>query len=201
MADKETKECIIIGGGYSIIDQCQVDNIKNSKLFKIGCNKVFETFNIDCLAYFDWKFEKVWHDKIKVLNCEKIAPHNPCEIENKFTDLGTTYIEESKRPQLNAREGYYTGYNTGTFATQIAIIKGFTKIYLLGMDCMLINGQTHHHGGYGVKGITNETYSKMIWTFEILGKFAKEHGIEIVNCSYNSLLDRDIFPYDRCFNG
>jgi len=44
-------------------------------------------------------------------------------------------------------------------------------------------------------------YSRFIWSLEIIGKFAKEQGIKIWNCSYSSLLDKDIFNYYEGLNG
>jgi len=155
---------------------------------------------VDCITYFDYKFEIDYRERLKKQECEKYAPHNPCEIENRFSDIGTVYFEEKPKPTLRLEDGCYTGYNTGAMSIALAICKGYKRIYIFGIDCLLLNGNSHFHGGYGFK-MQAETYGKMIWTLEIIGKFAKENGVELLNCSYNSLLDRDIFPYYGGFNG
>lgn len=196
-AGSDNGSCLIIGGGYSIKKQGQTEKIKASPLFKIGCNKVFETFNIDCLSYFDFKWERENRERIKALKCEKYAPETPCYEQNHFTDLGTKYFKSSRIPSLDQ---IFTGCNSGTQAISIAITKKYKEIFLFGCDCNLIEGKSHYHGGYGIKMVP-ESYETMIWYFEIVGRFAKANGIKIWNCSEDSLLDRDIFEYYEGFNG
>ena len=44
-------------------------------------------------------------------------------------------------------KGFYTKQLIGIYAITIAIALGFTEIYLLGYDCIEINGQTHFYQG------------------------------------------------------
>ena len=44
-------------------------------------------------------------------------------------------------------KGFYTKQLIGIYAITVAIALGFTEIYLLGYDCIEINGQTHFYQG------------------------------------------------------
>ena len=45
------------------------------------------------------------------------------------------------------KEGFYTKQLIGIYAITVAIALGFTEIYLLGYDCIEVNGQTHFYQG------------------------------------------------------
>lgn len=44
---------------------------------------------------------------------------------------------------------FRTGCNSGFCALQLAVLLGYTHIYLLGYDLVASRGLTHYHGGYG----------------------------------------------------
>lgn len=187
------KDCIIIGGGPSI--KGQEDKIKEAEAYKIGCNKAFKYFDIDALTYFDAKFEREYREHIAAFKGAKYAPRDPCHSSNHFDGLGTTYIKRISNFSIDLRGGLYMGVNCGTFALSLAMARGFNKIFMLGMDCRLSDaGESHYHKGYGNK-VNNMTYSHMISAFEKVGAYAKEHGVSVFNCSYDSHLDYEIFPY------
>lgn len=45
------------------------------------------------------------------------------------------------------QKGFYTKQLIGIYALTLAIALGFTEIYLLGYDCIEVNGQTHFYQG------------------------------------------------------
>jgi hypothetical protein len=93
-------------------------------------------------------------------------------------------------------ETFKTGLNSGFCALQLAVILGFTKIYLFGLD---LNKQrtTHYHGGYGedIRSF-NAKLDNYFKYFKIgLEKLKKERpDIQVISCSKNSRLN-SVIPY------
>lgn len=93
-------------------------------------------------------------------------------------------------------ETFKTGLNSGFCALQLAIILGFTKIHLFGLDLSKQN-ITHYHGGYGEDAKSfNIKLDKYFKYFKIgLEKLKKERpDIQVISYSKNSRLN-DIIPY------
>lgn len=92
---------------------------------------------------------------------------------------------------------FRTGMNSGFCALQLAIILGFKKIYLLGID-LTHQCNTHYHGGYGEN---SDTFNSKLNTYFNYFKIGLEQlkqerpGIEVISCSKNSRLN-DIIPYE-----
>lgn len=91
---------------------------------------------------------------------------------------------------------FRTGTNSGFCALQLAVILGFKKIHLLGID-LNHQGNTHYHGGYGEHPkIFNSKLDAYFNYFKIgLEKLKQERpGIKVVSCSKDSRLN-EIIPY------
>jgi len=59
---------------------------------------------------------------------------------------------QRKGVQLDPHGAIYSGFSSGYVATNIALIMGAKKIYLLGHDCCAVNGKTHCYDVMKVKG-------------------------------------------------
>jgi hypothetical protein len=82
-----------------------------------------------------------------------------------------------------------TGENSGYAALGMAIMRGASKVALLGFD---MNGPGHWHNGYGWEcrfGV--DDYPRWVGFFDQLADAAKERGVEIINCNPDSAI--------RCF--
>lgn len=93
-------------------------------------------------------------------------------------------------------EDFRTGRNSGFCAFQLAIILGFKRIYLLGID---LNKQssTHYHEGYGERAATfNPKLDEYYDYFEMgLEQLKQERpDIHVFSCSLDSRLN-DIISY------
>lgn len=97
---------------------------------------------------------------------------------------------------------FRTGINTGYCALQLAVLLGYTKIYLLGID-LVAQERTHYHEGYG-KGVRK--FNKKLITYlqyfkDGLKQIQIERpDIEVISCSPISGLNNIIKfkEFDEC---
>ncbi len=84
----------------------------------------------------------------------------------------------------------HTGYNSGFQALNIAVLKGATKILLLGFDCGIFNGKSHWFGDHpkGFKKANKSAYSLFIKEFNYAAPQLIQAGIKVINCSLKSNL-------------
>ena len=112
---------------------------------------------------------------------------------NDFTTIIKSYEEEGIGTQFY---DFRSGNNSGYCALQLAVLLGYDRIYLLGMD-LLAPEQTHFHGGYGEsKEIFNLKLEGYYTNFVTGLKELKEKcpNIQVYSCSKISRL-KDILPY------
>lgn len=88
---------------------------------------------------------------------------------------------------------FRNGANSGHCGLQLAILLGYTDVYLLGID-MTINGkETHYHGGYGHHGPVR--MNKLLNDYlKDMNDGLKDVDCNIYSCSKISKLN-DIIPY------
>lgn len=90
---------------------------------------------------------------------------------------------------------FRTGYNSGFCAFQLAVLLGYEKIYLLGIDLTCAPKRTHYHDRYGNRSISKSAFRKFFNNFVSALKVIKEQtNIKIVSCSDISKLNKYI-PY------
>lgn len=91
---------------------------------------------------------------------------------------------------------FRTGKNSGFCALQLAVIFGFKKIYLLGID-LNQRGKTHYHEGYGERV---KTFVPKLDEYHDYFKIGLEQlkserpDIQVISCSPNSRLN-GVIPY------
>jgi len=87
---------------------------------------------------------------------------------------------------------FCTGWNSGFCALQFAVIMGYRRIVLLGID-LNTTGKTHYHGGYGES--VQSFNKKLIAYYESFKdglRPANLNGQKIYNCSKGSKLENVI---------
>ncbi len=207
------KEIFVVGGGNSLrgFNFYSLENKTTIVCNKAILNAPFADYfittdytflnGLKAKAFYEGVMKLATH-KIFVANC--IADHMVF-IKNKVIDLkfeiiynlddfNETIICKSAKSVGFDMDNFNSGYNTGFSAFQYAIIKGYKKIYLLGMD-MGFTDETHYHGGYG-KSV--DKFRKNINNFlphflTVLEKLKKERpDIEIISCSKTSKLNKVI---------
>ena len=93
-------------------------------------------------------------------------------------------------------KGFRSGNNSGFCALQLAVLLGYSEIYLLGID-LTYSGKmhTHYHNIYGGRPARFDSRLAAYYNYFETGICdLKESGIKVYSCSEISLLNRHI-PY------
>lgn len=93
-------------------------------------------------------------------------------------------------------ENFRTGKNSGFCALQLAVLLGYSEIYLLGFDLRCSEENTHFHEGYGepIRGFKNKLSSYYPFFIKALGDLSKKQIPKVFSCSKISLLN-SIIPF------
>jgi len=92
---------------------------------------------------------------------------------------------------------FRSGKNSGYSALQLAVVLGYKKIYLLGLDLNFNSAQpTHYHGGYGEA--RSSFQGKLVQYFNTfktgLRELKAKSDVQVFSCSQTSRLNGEI-PY------
>ncbi len=94
-------------------------------------------------------------------------------------------------PGVIATKGeiFPTGWgNSGTYAISVAVVTGAARILLLGYDCQMTGGRNHWHVDHPVPMGNCGTIKSWAYKAEIVAKYAKSHGVSVINCSRETAL-------------
>lgn len=81
------------------------------------------------------------------------------------------------------------GSNSGFQALNLAVLFGSKKILMLGIDCTIVNGNTHWFGDHPGKLNRKSPYPLFRQAFIEACPLLKESGIKVINCSSVSTID------------
>jgi len=74
--------------------------------------------------------------------------------------------------------------NSGSFAISLAVVARAAKIVLIGYDSQLgPHGEKHSHEDYPERMGNAHSIKRWPYQFELIGKYAAQHGARVVNCS------------------
>ena len=110
--------------------------------------------------------------------------------EVRATFGGLLFCDQPRRGVTNAREhpAYQSFGNSGACAIALAIACGAERVVMLGYDCQLTGGRTHHHGPHQ-SGLRNcDTLPRWPAQFAALARFVAARGAEVLNASRESAL-------------
>lgn len=85
--------------------------------------------------------------------------------------------------------GWRSFGNSGANAVALAIVCGAPRVILLGYDCALTGGRSHHHGDHPTGMRNCDTLPRWPAQFARLATFAAKRGVEVVNASRASALE------------
>jgi len=165
-------EIFVVGGGPSIknLDLNALKNkdvvAVNKSIFDVPESKYFITIDYTFLRKIDSnKFKKMKATKFFVANFFveylKYIDGRIVDTRNNFkkkNGIGLMYhlpdfdiIIKSKQSSGMGLvfNDFRSGGNSGFCGLQLAVMLGYKKIYLLGMDMNDSESETHYHGGYG----------------------------------------------------
>jgi hypothetical protein len=135
----------------------------------------------------------MWGDRVYAA-VDESNPRIPCP--------NLVYLKRTHRKGLNdssslseSPDTIRNGMNSGYAALNFAYLKGAKTIYLLGYDFKLQGDRTNFHAGYPWQKSKNgpSLYPHWARAFNDTTSQLKAAGVEVFNCSPDSLLD--CFPY------
>lgn len=166
--------CIIIGSGNSIRQGDYTSFTKDLPIwdlikdeYTIGINWSKNYFDSTILLYTDYNFWQQEKDSLRkiplVIGSQdafygKQVKKHWCQLY-KFENIYLLPGSRTYKGFDSWRLGFYTRRLTGIYAISLSIALGFTEIYLLGMDCTVIDGRTHFYegdNGVGIKRINGK---------------------------------------------
>lgn len=174
----QSEPCYCIGCGSSIKG---MDFSLIKPYYTIGCNHVMLDYYVDCGVFLDRSFYDDFHPALPYLTCE-IWTHKRA-IPDDYTHPRLHVIETSLN-NVNtdpADPSWIMGHLSGIAAINIAYLKGYREIYLLGYD---MQGSNYH----------DEEEVKFARNNKLAYKFARflETDAKIYNCNPGSWLE--VFP-------
>lgn len=206
-------EIFIVGGGSSL-DGFDFKLLFNKDTIAVNAS-IYYTPNTNYFITVDYLFLDRLRirrrNMFKEMDCEKIfiADFSTGKLENTekgiVDSFGTIYdlseytkiIEAKKSDGIGYSENdFRTGLNSGYCALQLAIILGYTNIYLLGID-MAVTEKAHFHTLYGGRSMRFVSHIDKYLRLFILGlsQLKKERpNINVYSCSKISSLNQFI-PY------
>jgi len=208
------KEVFIVGGGPSLrgysfeLLKSKDTIVNNIAIFDVPNPNYFITVDytfLKKLRGFKERFLTGKYPKIFVadLSYSYLIEHSIkcCIIDTRFRmkyDLSSFDMVIKARQQTGfgyTFDDFRTGANSGYCAVQLAVILGYTKIHLLGID-LTVNKKTHYHDMYSVDGAFEAKLKKYFSYFETgLKQLKKERSdIEVISHSKDSPLN-DIIKY------
>ncbi len=207
-------KCYIVGGGPSIKGQ-NLNSLSTQKT--IAVNK--SVFSLTNPTYFITKdytiIRKLDARRLKLIPCARFfvvsmfssyvksvgGVITDTRANVRYTsiyDCFDTIILSTKEEGIGTTfRDFRAGNNSGYSALQLAIVLGFTNIYLLGIDLTVEKGYTHFHQGYG------ESYNSFVpKLLEYQATFTrglqlierKLPEVSVYSCSPTSALN-SIIPY------
>lgn len=174
----QSEPCYCIGCGSSIRG---MDFSLLRPYYTIGCNRVMLDYYVGCGVFLDRSFYDDFHPALPYLTCE-IWAHKRA-IPDDYTHPRLHVIETSLN-NVNtdpADPSWVIGHLSGIAAINIAYLKGYREIYLLGYDMQGSN----YHDNEEVEFARNN---------KLAYKFARflETDAKIYNCNPDSWLE--VFP-------
>ncbi len=126
-----------------------------------------------------------WADVILAMDLKWWKEYG-AEVKAKCTGrrMSTSHAARAYGAESLWQCGWFSNpLNTGQAAITLAMVSGASKIVLLGYDCQMTRGKSHHHGDHP-KHLGNAGSIKR-WPkhFEQMARDAGKAGVDVVNCT------------------
>lgn len=79
--------------------------------------------------------------------------------------------------------------NSGSYAISLAVVTKPMRVLLLGYDCAFTEGRKHFHPDHPDKMANCGSIKRWPYQFGLVAKYAKSHGVRVINCSRSTRLD------------
>jgi len=200
-------EVYIVGGGSSLLNfpfDCLKD--KNTIAINMAALDVPNpTYCITADSRIFRELEKGRFAKAEPTTWVLVTNPEHCTMKwqsGKFVHQGNGHVFNLFVPNMIIRntgtEGigfsfndFRTGYNSGFCGFQLAVLLGYTKIYLLGFDFVTANNKCHYHTRYNNRIIPQNELDQFLHNFEnAVMEVHQNTAIQIVSCSPVSPLNK-----------
>lgn len=114
---------------------------------RIGANKSGWLANCDILVTLDRYFPRKCQAEIEAFEGEVVIAALP---EEQFLD-GVTYVRRERGDGFSESHFALRGLDSGFAALNLAYLRGYKRIGLLGFDFKWDNGKSHFHEGYAAQ--------------------------------------------------
>lgn len=168
--------CFIIATGPSLT-QDDVDLVRGRGTVIAVNNAVFMAPWADILFASDRSWWKQY-------NPEWFAGERLSIVEGTER-YGCTVLPRTSKPGFG-RDIIHCGYNSGFHALNLAIIRRYDPICLLGFDMQHTGGRTHCHGDHP-RGMGNAGPVKL-WLDVLEAAAVDTHGVSVTNCTRETAL-------------
>lgn len=79
--------------------------------------------------------------------------------------------------------------NSGSYGISLGVVAKPERILLLGYDCQFAkDGRKHWHADYPERMGNAHSIKRWPYQFELVAKYAQQHGVRVVNCSRDTAL-------------
>lgn len=208
----KNEECWIIGGGISIprqfgVPEETIQKVATGKFSPyayreylsaledknvIGVNKAYLLGSlVDAVVFGDPGFFGDNKQGLRSFPGTVVCCSNLSENEtDKVPSMKVVKEDLNNGIQVKERDRVLWNGHSGGAAINLAALFGVKRIYLLGYDMNAdSDGLTHWHGEY--KGsITDKQFIGFLRSFTAISRDAKKFGIEIINVSPGSAIDK-----------
>ena len=205
------QEAVYIVGGGPSLKGFDFNSLKFKDTITIN-KSIFDVPNPNYFITVDYTFlkkiktQKIYFDSIDTTKIFIADFHFPYikEKRGRIVDTRISLVYELqdfdliiKSRQINGigyeYKDFRTGGNSGYCALQLAVLLGYKKIYLLGID-LNKEAVTHYHGGYGEKSnVFNTRLPNYLGQFKQgLKQLKQDKIVEVYSCSKTSALNNII---------
>jgi hypothetical protein len=175
-------EVYIVAGGPSLAT-FDWDSLVDKDVIAIN-NAAFKlpTAKYVYFANKDW-FE-LWRDKLKEHQGKIIQGCTKQDVKEEWVERWTFTQDKglATEPRTLA-----TGVNSGYAAINLAVQLGYKKIFLLGYDMRVVDGQNNYHKDH-LWTCEPDFYKTMLAMFETIVEPLKAMSVEVVNLTPGSAL-------------
>jgi len=201
------EDIYILGNGPSIKDE---DLTKLDNKYSIGLNAspLLETefsFKSQYYVLSDTRF--ISHPDKRAMATTMLSPGSTrifrkelYEYDDEKHKSDTYYVNAIGKNgfSLDLALGFYFGCTTTMLAIQVAYYLGCKRIFLLGNDLTYSSKNPRFYKEYIAQEFDRFT-SIQIWNIRNSYNILNEHGVQLYNCSKQSLL-RPYIPFFKAFN-
>jgi hypothetical protein len=187
-----TRPAVVVASGPSLSDE-QLAHVEGAhasgKCHVIAVNNTAERAPWADVAYFgDYMALKHYRPKLeRLVRSEWVTQ---CRASSQRWKL--THLKASAAAGMSLQRVHLNG-NSGAQAINVAACFGAQRILLLGFDMKdAADGRAHWFGQHPKPLVQRQLYVEWIYKFEAIAKDAAALGLDIVNCTPDSVLA--VFP-------